>query len=159
MLVDSLHPALEDRVEALDGVRVYVTAHILAEAVLGEVVSGEVLAERTILTGFVGHDVGLGRDVRLDDRQQIGRLGAVHMEGAGGTAALNQGQNGVLMGGPAALLHALLAANVGLVDFYDGTLAAHGLHAEAGHGLANAVRKEPRRLEARPCGRIAESIT
>ena len=154
MLIHTLHPALEHRVETLDGVGMHVASHILAKAVLGEVVRSEVLAEGAILASLIGHNMGLRSDVRFDDRQKVSRLHAIHVEGPGRAAALNQGQHGVLVGGPTALLHAFLATDVGLVNLHHSALATHGLHGEAGHGLTYAVREEPGRLQADAQGAV-----
>ena len=148
MLVDALHAALEHAVEALDGVRVGQTAHILTLAVAGVVVSGKVLAEGGILAGFVGHHMRAGRHVRLDDRQKVGRRSALDVEGAGRTATLHKGQNRVLVGVTAMLRHVLLLADEGLVNLYDRAFTAHGLNAHGRHRLADAVRHEPSGLQA-----------
>jgi hypothetical protein len=46
VLIDALHPALENRVEPLGGVDVNVTARPFFGAVLDEIVASEVLVER-----------------------------------------------------------------------------------------------------------------
>lgn len=107
MLIDALHAALEDAVEAFNRIGMDGAAHILACAVANVIMLGEELAEMRVLAGFIGHDMGARGDIRLDDRQQIGRGGAAHMERPAALAALYQRHDGVLMGITALLRHAL----------------------------------------------------
>lgn len=152
MLVDADHPALEDAVEAFDGVGVDFAAPILASAMGDEIMLGEVFGDLAVLPGFVGHDVRTTVHVRLDDGQQIGGGSSAYMERhdprALGTP-LDQRQDGVLVGVSPGLGGFLLLGTVeSFVNLHDGTLAAHWLHAEALHRLTDTVREEPRGLES-----------
>lgn len=72
MLVDALHPALEDAEIAFDRVRRHVAAHVFLKAVVHGIMRGEVLAEVVVLQCLVGVDHGIRCDVRLEDRQGSG---------------------------------------------------------------------------------------
>jgi hypothetical protein len=76
VLVDALHAALKDAVEALNCVRVDFRVqiiHILARAVVGPTVGVKHLTstDALILLGFVGHDIGLTGDVLLQNRDNL----------------------------------------------------------------------------------------
>lgn len=82
--------------------------------------------------------------VRFDDRIQVLFLGAVHMERAHRTAALDKGKNDVFVSVAAPDFRAFLATDKGLVDLDNLAFAAHRLGSLAGrHRLAHAVRHEP----------------
>ena len=76
VLVDAFHPALEHRIVAFDGIGMHDPANVFPGAVARGVMFGEVLVQLRILAGFIGHDVGAGRNVRLDDWQQVLVFGA-----------------------------------------------------------------------------------
>ncbi len=151
MLIDALHSALEDAVEAfhgvgMDGVRAFAT-DVFASGVSGEIVASKVRAEASILTGLVGHDKAGFCHMRLDDRHECGRAGAVHMEADDASsfgAALDEGQHSVLVPIAASYNGALLGADKGFVDFDDGAFAAENVrHGAVSHGLTQPVRHEP----------------
>ena len=65
MLVDPGHSALEDAEIPLDRVRMRASADIFADPVLhGEVVF-ELSADGTVVRRFIGHQHGLGLNLRL----------------------------------------------------------------------------------------------
>lgn len=148
MLVDADHAALENAVVAFDRVGVdEAISDVFASTVAGEVVPGKALAEGGILHRFVGHDVGGGRDVRFDDREQIGASGATDMEATDNRASratLNQGQNGVFVAIPATDFHVGFVADEGFVDFDDAALATHrAIKAKGFHRFTDAMGHEP----------------
>lgn len=147
VLVNALHAALEHAVEPLNRVRVRQAPHILARAMTGEIVGGEQLAEGVVLACLIRHHLGGRMDVRLDDRQEIGRTGALDVEGPGRTATLNQCQDRVLVGIAALLRHVLLLPDERLVDLHDRALATHRRQRASRHRLAQAVGHEPAGLD------------
>lgn len=144
VLVDALHAALEHAVEPLDRVRVRLAPAIFTSAVTDEIMLSEVLAQGSVLPSLVGHDACAGKDVRLDDRHQVSRLRAVHMERPSRAATLHQRQNCVLVGKAALDRGTLFLANIGLVNFDRLAQATKRRQIAGFHGLANAVRHEPR---------------
>jgi hypothetical protein len=80
VLVDSLHAALEDAAESFNAIDVDFAASIFASSVPNEIMLGEVVPEVGVPTCFVGHEVSAARDIRSDDRQQIGRCGSRDMQ-------------------------------------------------------------------------------
>jgi hypothetical protein len=81
MLVSSDHSFLEHAVKAFNRVGVDDPRPIFPGAVTNEIVFSEVLGEVSVLPGFVGHDVGSGVHIGLDDGEQIGGGGSTNMEG------------------------------------------------------------------------------
>ena len=74
-------------------------------------------------------------------------LRAIDMEAANRAAALDKGQDGVLMAeAGAGFLDAFLAADESFVDLDDSASAAHGRKLASPHSLADAVRHKPRGL-------------
>ena len=155
MLIDALHPALEDAEIALNGVRGHVATDVFAAGVTDAFVSRDVLLGVGVEAAFVGVEGGLARDVLRHDAGH-GRLGrAVNMERADTTATLDESNDRHLVRRTAALL--------ALVGEADGAVSARGLNttevgfvrfhhaSERGqitrtHRLANAVRQKPRGL-------------
>jgi hypothetical protein len=151
MLVDALHPALEDRIEAFHGVGVDVAvANVFACGVAGEIVSREVLVDSAILASIVGHDVRGVVHVGFDDRHQGCGRSAGYVEADDARpfgAALDQGQDGVLVTSAALDWHAFLAADEGFVDFDNPAFSAKRRHDAAFHRFTDAVREEPSGLQ------------
>src|ERR1041384_3537663 len=124
MLIDALHAALEDAVEALKIVRVYVAAHVFIRAVHNEFMTGKILLEVSVLTRLVGHDRCLLRNVRLQDRNDMRCASVVDMEGADlPRITIQKGQDGALVVVTALNANALAATLKRLIAF-DGTAAA-----------------------------------
>jgi hypothetical protein len=152
MLVDAHHPALEHAVVTFDGIGVDVAVpDVFAAAVGSEFVRGEMLSEVGILPSFVGHDVRAGRDMHLDNGQQVSSGGAAHVEGHDPRtlwAALHEAHDCVLVGIPTTHLGARLPTDEGFVYFDDATFATHRRQAAVLHGFADAMAQEPSGLHA-----------
>ncbi len=97
VLVDALDAALEYAEEAFDGVgvnRAVGRADAFALAVTGHAVFGELAANAEIVTGFVGHQLSLPREVVHDDRGQRREADVVHDRRAGAASlAGNESQH------------------------------------------------------------------
>jgi len=108
VLIDALHAALEDGEVAFDRVRVdglVVAVHVLACAVMNEIMTREVSGKLGVLRRLIRHDVRLLGDVLTQDRQERGLLEIVHHDGFGAAGgAVHEGQNLVLMVVATALL-------------------------------------------------------
>src|ERR1700730_16071791 len=112
MLVNAFHAAFENAVEIFDSVCMHISAYIFIRFVTDAAMAREVLAEREIMAAFVGHHRGFFRDVRLDDRNDIGRACAIDMERAHLLAlAVNKRQYRVLVAMTATLNRTFLAAD------------------------------------------------
>lgn len=75
VLVNTLHPALEDAELALGSVAVNLAIlkiHVLTAAVVGRAVIREVILDRAIAAVFIGHDASFRRAFRANDRHQRG---------------------------------------------------------------------------------------
>src|SRR5438094_8665275 len=83
-----------------------------------------------------------------DDGRDVGNPGAFHMEAPRRTATMDEAQHYMLVASAAPLRFALHLAVESLVNFDNLARAAHRLHANGAHGLADAVRHEPRGFEA-----------
>jgi hypothetical protein len=119
MLISALHPTLKNRVVSFDRVCIHVYAGfsvdlsvLIARMVYG-VVLGKVLAELTVNATFVSYYLCLFGDVRLNDRDNVLFLGAIDMERANLAAALNKGQDSVLVARSATHLSSLSPSDVG----------------------------------------------
>lgn len=152
VLVNADHPAFEHRIIAFDGVGVDVVPPVFARAVGNEIVPGKVLGDIGVLPSFVGHDVGRGVDVRLDDREQVGLRGPADMEGhdAGALgAAFHQGHDGILMSVAASAFRLLVfGADEGFIDFHNAAGAAEGWQCPVSHGFPDPMVEEPSSLHA-----------
>src|SRR6266852_3067713 len=144
MLVDAFHAALENAVEAFNGISVDVVANTFRFTVVDSFMAGELCANFKILTTFISHQSGFFGDVGTNDRRNLRNGSAIHMEAAGGAAALDKGQNDILMA-PArfGFWLAFNAADKGFVGFNDFAFAAHRGHTNNAHRLANTMRHEP----------------
>ena len=83
MLVDALHAALEDRIEALDGIggdelRAFVT-DIFFILVQHAVMAGEVIADNLVVVCFVSHQGGVTVHIGANDAFNVKAVGAVYM--------------------------------------------------------------------------------
>ena len=128
MLIDTFHAAFEHAVEAFDRVRVDQTPAPFIRAVTNKIV-GKLPAKVGILTGLIRHDVSAGRNMRFDDRQQVGSGRAFNVEGTRASAirtALDQCQHNVLVRiAPRLRSLLVLSADEGLVNLHNFALAAH----------------------------------
>jgi hypothetical protein len=154
MLVDAFHTALENRVIAFDGVRIYlptrraVRVSIFLAGVIHYAVRGKLFADALVSASLVGHQMAFAVNVRVVDRDNLLFGYIVNVEGTRRPAALNEGKDGVLMANPPALgFNARLPTDVGLVNLYRPALAAHGSKATCTHGFADAMTDEPACLE------------
>jgi hypothetical protein len=137
MLVDALHPALEDRKVALNGVRMHIAANILAKGMPDGLMTGRMGRDVAVEAALIGMDVRFaGAVLRHDDID--GRLVSVlNVERTDGTAALDEGDDGALAGGtgpatlgegaalaPLSRLRLGLRPVVGLIGLDDAAVAA-----------------------------------
>src|SRR5207248_11749774 len=97
MLINALHAALEDRIEAFDGIgmngALALVPDVFLIGVTNGVMTGKFLAYATIQGSLIGHDLGFARDVLTDDRHDIRDGGALNMETTSRTARLNKSNN------------------------------------------------------------------
>ena len=149
VLISAFHAAFEDRVVALDRVRVNVAAHVFVFAVIDGVVARKFAADLAIVGCFIGHEGSFVRDVRLNDRRNVGNADAVHMKATGTSAALDKSQNGILVA-PSSLVLRLVfdATDEGFVGLDDLASATHRIDSDDAHSLTDAVRHEPRGFES-----------
>jgi hypothetical protein len=130
MLVDALHAAFEDAVVALDRVRMDLHARfavritVLIARVIHNAMRGELFANGHVATRFVGHQMAFAVEVRVHNRDDVLFRRRLDMERTSRTAALDKGQNRVLMGSTLLNLNAGFAADVGLVNLDDRARAA-----------------------------------
>src|SRR5436305_8141758 len=160
MLIDALHPALENGEVSFDRVGMNGAvgkAHMLAAAVVDRAVTGVLAAYVGIEAALVRHELALAVGVPAEDRLHGVAVGAVHVKGAGLAAALDQADHGALARQPRlAVLGAcrdlFLVAEVGLASLDGLALAAKAARIVgcACHRLAQAMSHEPSRLVAEP---------
>lgn len=143
VLIDALHAALEDAVIALNRVGVDRAAPIFASPVADEIVPGEMLVEVCVLPRLIRHDRGFLGDVGAEDRHEVRRRRAVDMERPNHPAALDQGQDRVLVGIAASFDRAFLLSDEGLVYLDDFALSPEGHELAIAHGFAQPMRHEP----------------
>ena len=149
MLIDALHPALEDAEEAFNGVGVDLTPPIFANAMPHEVMLGEITGEKLVLPGFVGHHDCAAVNVSLQDRHNILRLQAINHHAAHLAAgAVNETQHFVLVGvAPTLLLalglHVTVNADKGFIHFDNPAVGAENQPVAILHGFADTMPHEP----------------
>jgi hypothetical protein len=100
MLIDALHAALENAVEALNRVRnsdVRRLARILKLTMVDSLMVFLLATNFPVTVGFVRHQVAFPADIFPQDRRAIGNGRAVNVEATGRTAALNQRKHNALM--------------------------------------------------------------
>jgi hypothetical protein len=152
MLVDALHAAFEDRIEAFNCVSVDDPTHVFADAVIDGLMHPIFFPKRAVSLPIIADDESFLGNVGADDREQLTAGSSFHMETAHGTAASDQRQNGILVRASAAggglNRHSFDAAGKGLIDLYDLAGATHGLDTDDAHGLTKAMRHEPCGLES-----------
>lgn len=73
VLIDALHAALEDAVEAFNRVRVSGATHVFFRDVVDALVLGELLAQLDVELGFIRLERALRLDVLGEDRGAGGR--------------------------------------------------------------------------------------
>ena len=78
----------------------------------------EMITERGIMAAFIGHHRGFFRNIGLDDRDDIGRAGAIDMERADLSAfAVNERQDCILVAVAATLNSSFFASDESFVRF------------------------------------------
>lgn len=161
MLIHTLHAALKDREEALDGIGVDITVgtgNILTVHVLDDTVTGEILAQVKILIRFVGHYLGLGRNIFSQDRDKGHGLKVVYNHAARASGVtVHKGQHLVFVFVTAPLLRALgllgaIIADKGFVHFNGAATFTEHLQPVRLHGLADTVTHEPSSFEGHAKG-------
>ena len=149
MLIDALHPALENAEEAFNGVGVDRTAPVFANAMPHEVMLGEIAGEKLVLPGFVGHHDCAAVNVSLQDRHNVLGLQALDHHAsrlAGG--AVNETQNFIFVGiAPTLFLafwfHTTVNADKGFIHFDNPSVGAENQPVAILHGLADTMSHEP----------------
>jgi hypothetical protein len=97
VLIDALHAALKDRILAFNRVRGDIAASIFLPAMIDRAMLGIFAANFLIVAGFVRMKAAFAADVLTQDRRNVGNRRALDMEAAGRGAALDQGQNDILV--------------------------------------------------------------
>lgn len=158
MLVNSLHAALENAVEAFDSVSMHLAAPIFTGAVVNTIMVRKVIADLLILSGFISHNRRFLRDVFFDDWDKIVCARSIDMERTNLAAiAIHEAQNSVLVRITATLDRSRLLANERLVNLNYSTSATHRRgKASRAHGFAQAMTHEPCGLQRgrRACGEV-----
>jgi hypothetical protein len=117
VLIDADHSALEDAVEALNGIGVNLLAAftvaiaVLAARVLNSAMLGEITAKLRVDRSFIGHDVTFSINVLANERDNHVLRGFIDMERASLTVALNKGKNRVLVARASFNLKAVFATD------------------------------------------------
>jgi len=114
--------------------------------VTDELMAGEVLVQVRVLPSLIRHDRGFLGDIGAKDRHKVGSGCAVDVEGPNLPAALDKGQDRVLVRITTADRHAVLLTNESLVDFNDFAFPAKGHELAMAHSLTQPVRHEPSRF-------------
>src|SRR5207302_1989259 len=98
VLVHAAHPALENRVEALNGVGADHVAAFVADVFYAGVINGrmtgELFSEPAIPACLIGINIGLARNVGLDDGHDVGDASAFDVETASRATTLHKGKHG-----------------------------------------------------------------
>jgi uncharacterized membrane protein YdcZ (DUF606 family) len=68
-MLDALHAALEDRVEALDRVRSHIAANVFIGLMIDRLMVGVLAAKAFVPTRLIGMQCALAADVGAQDRQ------------------------------------------------------------------------------------------
>ena len=156
VLVDALHPALEDGEVTLNRVRVHVAAHVLFRRMGGEVVRRKVVGQLFVLSRFVGVDGGFLGDVRFQDRKQGGHPQVFHDDAfRRARSAVDQGQDLVLVRATTGGFGFLeLVADEGFVNLNRAAASAEVDAAIIAHRFTDAMGHEPSGLEGHTKGAV-----
>lgn len=154
VLIDARHAALEDREEPFQGIGVGFAAHPFFFLMVHGLMIGVLAGDPTVVSGFVGHDGRLALDLVGQDGADVLRVRPLDMEGPEFSATFNQAENSALMAVTALLLAAFLLADESFVGFHILALAADWGADRRPHGLADAMRHEPRGFEGHPEGAV-----
>ena len=115
LMIGAVDGPLELRPEAVDGLSVRRSAHILARRVFDALVDEAHRFGLVVEAALVGREHGAVGGESRQERQDDGRAGLRQHLGADAPAALNHAEHGRLAVGPEAALAVPLAADVGLV--------------------------------------------
>src|ERR1700674_1665836 len=85
VLVDADHASLEHREKTFCGVGVDLAPHIFLLLVVDGLMAGKLATDLPVIGAFVGHDVGLARDIGANHWRDVGNASAFYMEAAGRT--------------------------------------------------------------------------
>jgi hypothetical protein len=97
MLINALHAALEDRIEALNRVGMDFAANVFLLGVLDAFVGDTFnFGDDLVAAQFVRYQARFAGEIGADDGQEIARAGAVNVEAASRTAAFNERKDRVL---------------------------------------------------------------
>lgn len=159
VLVNTFHAALENRKETFNGVGMnglIEVVNVAANAVNGGAVVAKEPTNAAVLSGLISHDAGALVDVGLNDREQGFEFQVIHDNATGtASAAINQGEHFVLVGIASRILAFFLShADKGFINFHGAATRAKGIQSAVLHGLTNAVRHEPSRLEGNAKGAV-----
>ena len=160
VLVDAVHPALEDAERPLDRFGVDGAADILVGRVLDRLVAAHLRADLDVEAALVGHQSGFTSDILADDASDRLLVSALDMHEVDLPAALDQAKDGTLAGrtslatfgeGTALALRRRrwvgLLAEVGLICLDGPAAAAERPNRAITHCLADAMAHEPRGLQ------------
>ena len=154
MLVDAHHAAFEYAVIALDGVSMHfgsglaVGVALFLAPMVNRVVPRKFIAELSIATGLIGHNVSFAVQICANDWHNVVFLDALDMEGTGRAATLHKGKDRVLVASAALDLKALFPSDIGFVDLDNSARSAHGRKLAGSHSLADAMAEEPSGFQA-----------
>lgn len=148
VLVNALHAALKDREVAFDRVRGGGATDVFLGLVAHNLMAHELGTHRLVDVRLVGVQRGRTVGIAVEDRLQRLPVRLVDMERANLAAALDKSEHDALvMEADAGVGLAFLLADVGLVRFKMLAGAAQRIAGATLHGMADAVRQEPRRLK------------
>jgi hypothetical protein len=151
VLVNTVDATLENAEIALDAVggdkrSSGALADVFLLAVIDGAVRSEVVADKSVVVGFIGHQVALKRDVAGHDAAQIVGPDVGHVERTNLAAALDQRHDGLFLGGRQEGLAGRFAADIGFVHFHNPIGPAHRFGEQAAiglHCLPDAMGEEP----------------
>lgn len=148
-LVNADHAALENAeialsgVDGVDGSGNSVAIRPFLAAVIHFAMSGKFLADLSVLSSLVGHQVRRAGNVGADDRRKIVFLDALDMERSRATPPFNEGEDCVLVGVAATNGLTFLAADESLVRLDRSSGTAHRGQVARSHSLSDAMAEEP----------------
>ena len=114
-------------------------------------VAREVIAEREIMTAFVGHHCGFFRNIGLDDRDDIASTRSFDMKRPNLPAvAIDERQYRILVAMAATFDRAFFAADESFVRFDHAAHAAHWGKLARAHSFTDAVSQKPSTFDGDP---------
>ena len=158
MLIYALHTTFEDGEKAFYGIGMnggIGKRDILASAMTNAAMLREMLIQKSVLTGIIGHNPGFMGDILFQDRDNGCSLEAVNHHASGFTGfPVNKRKDLAFVGIAPALGHISLITDKGFINLNSTTIGAKRSQFAFTHGLTNTVSHEPGGLESYPKGSV-----